>query len=461
MPNQFAYLALLAWPIIVFAMMYYYCPLKGSFWAIACATLLLPAALSIDFPLIPALDRLSITVFSILIFMLLFKRRRMNFLPQRGAERWFFIGATFAPILTIYGNSEALELYNRVAPGYGVYDAISESVKEYLGLVPFLLGMTFVKTSADQHRIFSWLVLAALIYSLPILFEIRMSPQLHQLVYGFFPSSFHQQIRYGGFRPVVLMGHGLPLAFFLCICICAATSMQKSRVRFYGFNPLILILYLIVVLTLSKSLSPLLFALSFIILLLFLRTSMFHLTIQTIAFAALLYPFISMMTFEVQDALVAFFSDIDINRAQSLAYRFDNEELLLSHAMQKWLFGWGSWGRNQIGGAVFDSTWIIVFGQFGLFGLISFFGIIYVSLVKALASVRRILDPREIFLMYSHILIVLVILIDQLVNSSINSSGLYWFLAGGLLGRAKHLALEKHTQFIGNASKKPQVVGPR
>ncbi|MFT5606616.1 MAG: hypothetical protein ACI9PZ_000412 [Parvicella sp.] len=64
--------------------------------------------------------------------------------------------------------------------------------------------------------------------------------------------------------------------------------------------------------------------------------------------------------------MVALFSNLDLNRVQSLAYRFDNEEIRLVHAIENLIFGWGSCGRNQIGGAVADGTWIITFCQFGL-----------------------------------------------------------------------------------------------
>lgn len=60
---------------------------------------------------------------------------------------------------------------------------------------------------------FRFLVIAGLIYTVPMLYEIRMSPQLHTIFYGYFPHSFGQQARGGGFRPVVFMGHGLLVGF--------------------------------------------------------------------------------------------------------------------------------------------------------------------------------------------------------------------------------------------------------
>lgn len=52
---------------------------------------------------------------------------------------------------------------------------------------------------------------------------------------------------------------------------------------------------------------------------------------------------------------------------------------------------------------------------------------IYVSLIKGLARAKEMMDPRKEFIIYSHVFLLLLILMDQFVNSSITSSSLYWF----------------------------------
>jgi hypothetical protein len=66
--------------------------------------------------------------------------------------------------------------------------------------------------------------------------------------------------------------------------------------------------------------------------------------------------------------------------------------------------------------------------------------VIYVRLVQELVRAKKMMEPREAFMMYSHILLLLLILMDQFVNISITSSGLYRFIKGGLLGRSKYLS---------------------
>ena len=56
-----------------------------------------------------------------------------------------------------------------------------------------------------------------------------MSPQLHRIVYGYFPHDFFQQIREGNFRPVVFMGHGLLVSVFVATSVIAAAALWRTR----------------------------------------------------------------------------------------------------------------------------------------------------------------------------------------------------------------------------------------
>ena len=59
-------------------------------------------------------------------------------------------------------------------------------------------------------------------------------------------------------------------------------------------------------------------------------------------------------------------------RAQSLEFRLDNEDLLIAKALQRPIFGWGGWGRNFVYDesehrrvTVVDGMWIIALGSYG------------------------------------------------------------------------------------------------
>jgi hypothetical protein len=76
------------------------------------------------------------------------------------------------------------------------------------------------------------------------------------------------------------------------------------------------------------------------------------------------------------------------DRAQSLEFRIDNEQLLMERGLLRPIFGWGDWGRwrvhNDIGEdiTIADSLWIIVFGRNGLFGLFGLFGVLLWPAIK-------------------------------------------------------------------------------
>ena len=112
--------------------------------------------------------------------------------------------------------------------------------------------MQLIKTSDDQIHFFKLIVLAGLLYSALIVFEIRMSPQLHKWVYGFFPHTWGQQVRYGGFRPVVFLGHGLWVSMFTVIVIGAAVTLSKLKIKLSKPSNIIVIIYLVLLLIFSK-----------------------------------------------------------------------------------------------------------------------------------------------------------------------------------------------------------------
>ena len=90
-----------------------------------------------------------------------------------------------------------------------------------------------------------------------MLFEIRMSPQLHRWFYGYHASRFIPEVRYGGFRPSVFIETRLGVAFFLMTANLAATALWRTRTRVRRLPPAGVMAYLSVILVLCKSLAAL------------------------------------------------------------------------------------------------------------------------------------------------------------------------------------------------------------
>jgi len=114
-----------------------------------------------------------------------------------------------SPFVTSSMNNDAIMVGDTVLPGVGNYDAFSAALAQLISILPLIIGRSLFRTSETNVAIFRALVLSGLVYSLPLLFEIRMSPQLHEWIYGLKPSQFLQGLRGGGYRPMAFLGHGL------------------------------------------------------------------------------------------------------------------------------------------------------------------------------------------------------------------------------------------------------------
>jgi hypothetical protein len=136
---------------------------------------------------------------------------------------------------------------------------------------------------------------------------------------------------------------------------------------------------------------------------------------------------------------------IDNERAESLAYRFDNEDILLLRAFERPLFGWGRYGRSRVYDpdtgrdiSVTDGRWIIDIGQFGLIGFLTEFGLLSICVFRA-ASVYRLAQSEKDQLALATLGLILSInIFDLLPNSGLIPWT--WLIAGALLGQAETLA---------------------
>jgi len=267
-----------------------------------------------------------------------------------------------------------------------------------------------------------------------------MSPQLHTWVYGFFPRDFVHQMRSGGFRSVVFLGHGLLVAMFVAMTLGASTILLKQKIKIFRISPWLLTIYFIVVLLLSKTVGAFLLGFLLFVAITWMPVNVIKRVSMLLVFIVLLYPLLSIFDFFPHQQLIQIATDFDPERGQSLGFRFMHENLLLEHAQQKMFFGWGGWGRNRLEESVTDGYWIIIYGQYGLFGFLSLFGLLAVSVWKATKTCRLVKDKNNLHVLLSHALIVSVIMVDQLPNASLTAW--MFFLVGALSGRANAIFSE-------------------
>jgi len=404
----------------------------------------LPVKTKIDLSMIPAMGKHSIPVVAALIGCWLIKNQRVSYIKELGKIKYLVILLVLTPFITAALNSDTIIIGDRYLKGLTYYDGLSATINQFLLITPFFIGRQFFKTYEHQLLMFKVLIILGGGYSLLMLFEVRMSPQLHTWIYGYFPHSFGQQIRFGGFRPVVFMGHGLLVSFFAAVALLSAVALWKSKVKIRNFSPAIVSYYLLVVLVLCKSIASLFYGVFAFVAIKNIKPTLQHKIAIALVCLAMLYPTLSIIKIFPHQALVNVAESIDASRAQSLQFRFDNEDKLLSHGRERFFFGWGGWGRNRVFNeetgrdeSVTDGRWIITFGQFGILGFIAEFGLLAITVFRAQKAAKYLESKPEQILLAAHALLVGIIMVDQLPNASL--APWLWLLAGILLGRAEHI----------------------
>ena len=456
MPNTFAYVVLFTWPLVV-VMLFRVLPLRSALvWSVVAGYLLLPLNTGFDLPVLPAVNKDLILVGSAAIMCLLAARQQSLSFPRSspgstnsdGAFEFkvrqgqpIFLGLLIVlfitPFITALQNGAPIIIGDLYIPGLRLYDAFSMGLTLLVAILPFLLGRRYLASEDSSAIILRVLVLAALAYSFLILYEVRMSPQLNRIFYGFFPHSWIQHVRGGSFRPLVFLPHGLVLAIFVATAFLSSLiswrlhKNDQSRTRW-----VIAALLLFGLLVLCVSFGALALGLIFCPLILLLGRRGQLLLAAVLATIVLIYPIMRGGGLIPVDKIHEMVASINQERAGSLQIRLDNEDRLLERAREKPVAGWGSWGRNRVYDetgkdiSITDGYWVIVIGSLGWLGYLAQFGML--TLPTILLGLKR--KQFDLTLSTSGLALVLcVLLIDLLPNASIGP--LTWLIAGSMMGR--------------------------
>lgn len=284
-----------------------------------------------------------------------------------------------APAL-LFGVSPFL---SSISNGLGAYDGLSCSLDTVITWVlPYVIGRVVYRTPQDIESLVTAILVCGLLYVPLCLWEVRMSPQLHNQLYGFHQHSFGQTIRAGGFRPMVFMQHGLQVALWMggCVILTCFLWFGAGVKRIAQCPTWIVAVVLVGTFILLKSLGSVVLVASGILTLVLCKFGWART-------AAMIVPLImsayiggrvtQAFTGERLVEIVA--SHASEDRAESLEFRFNNENLLIEKAMQKPILGWGGWGRSRVYDesgkdiTITDGWWIILLGTQGTLGVACFY----------------------------------------------------------------------------------------
>ena len=392
------------------------------------ATLFLPE-ITYTFPVISVFDKTTASSYGVLLATLIYYPERFNsFKPG-----WIDLPMLIWCLCIIPS-----QITNDLSP-------ISPTIVHIVTWgVPYFLGRIYLSNLAGVRQLAIGIFVGGLIYVPLCLLELRLSPNLHLWVYGFAArGDFSQTIRFGGYRPTVFMQHGLWVGMWMMAAALIGLWLWRSGVikKIWNIPVSWLALALLITFALVKSTGAYIY-LALGIAALFIgkqfRTAIL-LFLVVVAISSYLYMGATGDLY-TEPHVMSFVAGAEDDRSGSLAFRIKNEEILSEKARQKPIFGWGGSGGNRVSDAsgndvaVTDSLWIIVFGQQGLIGLISFTSSMLlpaVSLFVHRYPARTWSNPKV-----APAAALAVVLVMYMVDSSLNAmiSGVFPLACGGISG---------------------------
>jgi hypothetical protein len=432
---------LLAWPVVTLILFVTMSTSRAIIWSLLGAYLLLPMGLAYDFPGIPTLDKSSVPSITTFLLALGLARGTKFKWPTSPIVNLLLVVSVLGAFGTGLTNSDAISFGSITLPGMTLYATISKLAGQAIVMMPFLLGAGLLRTEKAHRDILIIFAVSAVFYTVPILMEIVKGPFLQPRIYGVDPGLYEQQMRQGGFRAVVFLGHGLMVSAFLGMAILAMCGLARTKQKLFGVSALVCAAYLSAILILNKSAGALLLTLIFAPLLYFLKPRRFMLVALAFAVLIVTYPMLRASGLFPIETIRSVASSYSEDRAGSLGFRLVNEEILLKRANERPILGWGDYGRNRVfvvsdGGnardvSVTDGIWIITLGSNGWVGYLSMFGLLCYPFFH-LFRMRRGVVPLVSIAVSA---MLLFNLLDLIPNASLRP--ITWLLAGALAGMAK------------------------
>lgn len=421
----FASLALFLYPVFVVGLFIALPPRRAIFIAYLVGWMYLPLFV-INLPGLPDYGKTTATNLIVLPCIILFDLSRFSRLRFSWADL-AVLAWVLVPLATSLSN------------GLGVYDGLSSAFDHLLRYgFPYVVGKLYLSSSQDLMEFRNVYVFMALSYFPLCLFEMRMSPQLHAIVYGFAGRPSFERVPIFGplsYPPTVFMNSAFEVNFMVLIAtiIVFCSCRTANPMRLHGFHAASLFVFLFLFSVLCKKWSG--------IGLLLMGLTAAKTRSRGILFGLAFFPILYMTLFISGiwrgEGLADWVRPFSERRADSIQFRIDNDNPLVQKALERPWLGWGGWGRNRVyndegnTGSVTDSHWMIILGVNGMIGLLSHFLIFAIPGFFFLSHFGpKTWDNSLSRLEFPLAIVLLLYSIDNLFNAFPNS--MYPMFAGGL-----------------------------
>jgi hypothetical protein len=396
------------------------------------AWLFLPMA-GYGVPGLPDYTKMSATTFGVLIGAALFDTDRLLSWRPKWVDIPMLIWCT-CPLVSSYLN------------GLGLYDGFSEIVRAFIGWgLPYVIGRVYFNDLDALRELAVGIFIGGLIYVPFCWFEARLSPQLHVWVYGFRQHSFIQNVRDGGYRPMVFMQHGLMVGMWMGMTTMIGVWLWQSKAvrKVWDVPMYVLMPAMFFTVYLCKSKYAVLLLGTGMLALFTAKWLRTKALIACLLLVPLTYSALRATGAITGESMIAMAHQVfGEERAKSLGMRLNNENLLAQRAMEKPVWGWGGWGQSRVQDEqgkdlITDSLWIITLGKYGWVGLLSLMAMLLLPMILVMKDWRVELWHHPAVAPVVVLAIVCSLyMFDHLMNGMVNP---IFMLAAGAVGSAHYI----------------------
>ncbi len=424
--NSLVPIAIFGWIPVVLGLFLMMPPRRAVIVSFLVAWLFLPIA-SFKYAGIPDIDKMAVTCVGALLGTMMFDPSRFATLRPTLAD---------LPMLAWI----MAPLPSALTSGFGPYEGASGVFTHFVEWgMPYLVGRLYMNDAEGMRELAISLFVGGLIYTPLVVFEARMSPQLHTWVYGYHQHEFAQTKRGDAWRPTVFMQHGLAVALFMgTSAVSALWLWSAGKIRtFRGVPMWMLAVGLFAVVFVCRSSYALLLMLSGAGLLFVGRSLR---TRAVLMFMLAIPPcYVSLRTVGGWDA--GLLRDVAMvvapQRIESFEQRLGSEDVCWKWVQAFPVFGGGRLvaimdGRNDAGFRFIpDGLWLIALGKNGIFGLAAMLSCL---LLPAALYIARHKESELYGMPLAGATIMATVLVlytlDNLLNAMVNP--IYLLGAGGL-----------------------------
>jgi tetratricopeptide (TPR) repeat protein len=423
-PSILAFLALFGWAPVTLAL-FLLLPARRAMVVGAISAWLLLPPLSFDLPGLPEYNKATAATLGILLGTLIFEPWR--FIAFR--PRWIDL-----PILVWCLCPYVTSIQNNL----GAYDGLSATFRQSVSwLFPYFIGRLYLTDLDGLREMAFGMVIGGLCLIPFCLFEIRMSPQLMPLVYGM---GGWEGTRLGGYRPRVFFKAGLELGLWMNAVTLVAWWLWRcgQLKRLWTMSGGLIVSVLAIMSLLCRTTGASFLLLAGLFSLWYCCRTKSKWVMWGLMFIAPLYYAVRIPDlWSGQQAVNVIRMLGGEDRAWSLQFRLENENLFIAKALQRPFFGWGGWQRSLVFNewhhqvSFPDGLWIIAFAGNGYVGLVSMTAALLAPVVVFLRRfpVERWTQPD--FAPATTIAVILnLYTLDGLSNAMLNM--IYIIAAGGL-----------------------------